>query len=166
MSKRAPPWLGIAGAALACLAGLAMLGVGAMTFKNAADARSSAATLYEARLQVTKTQNQMGESNLEEAVKGAQTANATAVRVRGITERIARLLHATRLDAAAIGASSRRGAATVVATRRQTDTAARALAAISAYQRSASISTARTNRALIRILRALRETNEEFRRPR
>ncbi len=164
--KRSLPWLGLAGAALACLIGVAMMGVGAMTFKNAGDARRSAATLYEARLQVTKTQNQMGESDLDEAVAGANTANKSAERVRQITERIADLLHVTRQDAAAIGASSRRGAATVLATRRQSDTAAQALAAIAAYQRSATTSTAKTNRALVRILRALRETNEEFRRPR
>ena len=164
--RRALPWLQLTGAALACLIGLALLGVGATTFTNASGARRSAATLYEARLQVTKTQEQMGESNLDEAVEGAETANASALRVRRITEQIADLLHATRVDAAAIGASSRRGAATVVATRRQAETAAQALAAISAYQRSATASTARTNRALIRILRALRETNEDFRRPR
>lgn len=164
--NRALPRLQLTGAALACLLGLAMFGVGATTFNNAADARRSAATLYEARLQVAKTQEQMGESNLDDAVEGANTANATALRVREITERIADLLHATRVDAAAIGASSRRGAATVVATRRQAETASQALAAISAYQRSATTSTARTNRALVRILRALRETNEDFRRPR
>lgn len=162
---RALPWLGLVAAALAGLAGLALFGVGAMTFTNAADARRSAATLYEARLQVTRTQNQMGESNLDDAVTGAETANASAARVQQITERIADLLHSTRRDAAAIGASSRRGAASVAATRQQSEAAARALAAISAYQRSATASTTKTNRALVRILRALRETNEEFRRP-
>ena len=161
--RRALPWLGLAGAALACVIGVALLGVGATTFKSAADARRSAATLYEARLQVTKTQEQMGESDLMSAVEGARSANATAGKVRNITQQIAALLHETRIDAAAIGRSSRRGAATVVATRRQTEAAARALGAISAYQRSASSSAARSNRALVRILRALRETNEEFR---
>ena len=160
---RALPWLGLTAAALACAAGIAMLGIGATTFKGAADARRSAATLYEARLQVTETQQQMGESDLQSALEGARSANATATEVQDITERIADLLHETRRDAAAIGRSSRRGAATVVATRRQTDAAAQALTAISAYQRSASDSTASTNRALVRILRALRETNEEFR---
>ena len=164
--KRALPWLRLTGAALACLMGLGMLAVGASTFKKAADARRYPATMYEARLQVTRTQEQMGESNLDDAVKGAKTANASAARVRGITEQIADRLHEARVDAAAIGASSRRGAATVVATRRQTETAAEALAAISAYQRSATASTVRTNRALERILRALRETNEDFQGPR
>ncbi len=164
--RRALPWLQLTGAALACAIGLAMFGVGATTFKNAADARRSAATLHEARLQVAETQEQMGDSNLDEAVEGAENANASALRVKDITEQIADLLHVTRVDAAAIGASSRRGAATVVATRRQAETAAEALAAISAYQRSATASTVRTNQALVRILRALRETNEDFRRPR
>jgi signal transduction histidine kinase len=129
---------------------------------NANGARNSAARLYEARQQVARTQEQVGGSNLHDAVAAARNANGSAERVQTITERIAALMDATRRQAASIGSTSRRGVRTVVLTRRQAQAAADALAAISSYQRSASRSAAISNRALRRILRALRRTNNGF----
>lgn len=156
------PYLGALGAAAICVGGIAMTAVGAVSLKSASDARSSAQALYEARLEVARAQDQIGGSDLDEAVAGARDANASALSVRKVTRRIADLLHATRLDAEVIGRSSRRGVATVVSARRQAEAAARTLAAISTYQRSSSASTSETNRALARILRALRDTNDSF----
>ena len=160
--KRTLPYLGVTGAALLCVTGVAMAAIGATSLGSASGARHSAKALYEARLQVAEAQEQVGGSDLEDAVQGAREANASALAVKTITARIAALLHATRDDAEVIGRSSQRGVSTVVATRQQTEAAARALAAISAYQRSATKSAITTNRALRRILHALRETNESF----
>lgn len=155
-------YLGLGGAACVCVAGVAMAVVGATSLSSASDARRSAQALLDARLEVARAQEQLGTSDLDEAVDGARDANASALGVKRITRRIADLLHATRLDAEEIGRSSRRGVATVVGARRQAEAAARSLSAISTYQRSSSAATRRTNVALVRILRALRETNESF----
>ena len=155
-------YLGLGGAAVVCIAGIAIAIVGATSLSSASDARRSAQALYDARLEVARAQGQIGSSDLEEAVAGAREANSSALGVKRITRRIADLLHATRLDAAEIGRSSRRGVSTVVSARKQAEAAARSLSAISTYQRSSSSATRRTNAALVRILRALRETNDSF----
>lgn len=156
------PNLALVGAVAACVASVGMVAIAASSFKTASDARDSAATLYQTRLEVARAQDRIAGSDLQSAVAGAREANATAVEVKRVTEKIARLLHSTRNQAKAIGAASRRGAGSVTATRRQAVAAAGHLAAISAYQRSASRSAVISNRALARILRALREMNRSF----
>ena len=164
--KKALPYFAVVGAALVCIAGLAMSGVAVTALGSASDARQSAQALYEARAEVARLQEGVGGSNLDEAVAGAQEANRSAITVREITRRIAELLHETRLDAEIIGRSSQRGVSAVTAARRQAVAAADSVNAISAYQRASASSTRRTNGALLRILRALRETNESFGGPR
>ena len=58
--------------------------------------------------------------------------------------------------------ASRRGVRNVVLTQRQTEAVADILAVVAGYQQAATGFADDTNAALIRVLRALRRTNEEF----
>ena len=127
------------------LAGLVALGSVA-TFVASADAAASAETALE------------GAGRL----LAARSANATAVRVGRLTDRIARLLESIDAEASGVARSSRRGVSSTTYARRQTETAARVLAAISAYQGNSTTFACTNLRALRRVLRALRRTNESF----
>ena len=153
-----PPFL----AGLLALAGIGVAGVGAVSRSSAVEARDGAFRLYVARLEVAKAQERLGESDIEEAEESATRANAIAVRVGDVVERIVKLLDPTVETARDTIASARGGARGATITKRQTEVAARLLGALSGYQTDASHFASLTNGALQRILRALRRTNEDF----
>ncbi|MGH2734156.1 MAG: hypothetical protein ACRDKZ_01140, partial [Actinomycetota bacterium] len=132
------------------------------TQSRASDSVRDALDLYAARLEVAQAQKALGGSDLDDAVDAAGDANRIARRVGRLTRRIvATLVPAGRTARSTVGLA-RRGTQVVVATRRQSAIATGSLGAISGYQRAASRSNKVTNRALQRILVALRRTNEEF----
>jgi hypothetical protein len=126
------------------------------------DALEGAGRLLAARRDVADAERLLGDSNLDDALISARSANATAVRVGRITDRIARLLESTDAAASGVARSSRQGVSSTTSARRQTETAERVLAAISAYQGNATTLASTNLRALRRVLRALRRTNQSF----
>jgi hypothetical protein len=145
------------------------LAVSAVTLVVAVQAKTQAHStldqahrLYEARLQVAQAQKDLGNSDLDTAVDSAGKANATAERVKAITTEIADLLGAADIAAAATSKTSRASVKNVALTRKQTVATSNVLAAIAGYQRVATRFATETNRALVRILRAVRKTNESF----
>ena len=149
------------GAALLALIGIAAVAVAFRSKAQAQDSLESALQLREARIDVAEAQEALGGSDIDDAVASGEEANAVALRVGERTERIAALLEPMERSAARSVSESRRGIRGAVAARRQTEIAADVLAALAAYQRAASDNASITNRALRRILVALRETNED-----
>jgi predicted ATPase len=158
---------GRAVAALVASLLVAALGLGStvVAFRSKAQAHSSleqALDLREARLQVARAQRALGSSDIEDAARSGARANEVALRVGEQTDRIAALLRPLRAAAVRTTSAGRRGIRGTVATRRQTEVAADVLEALAAYQHEASANATATNRALKRILAALRKTNREF----
>jgi ABC-type transporter Mla subunit MlaD len=136
--------------------------VSAGTKVQASGTLDGARRLYAARLDVAAAEEALGGSDLEDALKSAKEANATAARVRSVTTEIADLLASAEQAATATSETSEEAVRTVSLTRRQTSATADLLALIAGYQTSATRFADDTNRALQRILRALRKTNESF----
>ncbi|HYN36383.1 MAG TPA: hypothetical protein VEV82_05355, partial [Actinomycetota bacterium] len=89
-------------------------------------------------------------------------ANAVALKVGQQIDRIAKLLGPLQASATRSTAQGRKGIRGAVAARRQTRVAADVLEALAGYQRKASENAVKTNRALRRILVALKKTNRNF----
>ena len=155
-------WIGVALAAvlLAGSAGMFFVALGARS--DAGDTLDGARLLYAARLDVAEAERQLGNSDLDEAVQSARSANSVAIEVGRATSKIVGLLRDTDDAAASIADAARRGTRGAVFTRRQTEIVGEALGAIAGYQRAASRFSKDTNRSLERILAALRGTNEDF----
>lgn len=156
------PGIALALSALLLAASLGSLPVAVRSRNDASAALDGAIRLRQARLDVAEAQKQLQGGNIKDALVSARAANATALRVGRVTRRILELLRPTATDARAVISSARRGAQRALAARQQTDVAADALVAVANYQHQASRHSGTTNRALRRILRALRETNREF----
>ncbi len=118
--------------------------------------------LYEARLRVAEAQDALGETDIEDALAGARSANEAAERVHAVTKNIAASLEPTTSTARVIARAAARGLRGARFARRQTELASQLLAAISSYQSAARGYSIATNRALEDILDALRRTNENF----
>ena len=116
-------------------------------------------TLYSARLHVETAQAALGDTDIKDALIGARKANQAAARVALVTRRIVRLLRPMTRTADVIAVSARSGLRGARFARRQTEVAAQLLGAISGYQSAAGRYAQSTNRALERILEALRRTN-------
>ncbi|MGH2755512.1 MAG: hypothetical protein ACRDLB_13925 [Actinomycetota bacterium] len=155
-------WIGVALSALVLLGSIGMFAVSLGARSDSNETLEGARSLRRARLAVAEAERALGNSDLGEAVTAARSANRVALKVGDATSRIVRLLRETDKAAATIAASARRGTRGAVFTRRQTEIVGDALGAIAGYQRAASRFTGDTNRALRRILAALRKTNEEF----
>jgi hypothetical protein len=160
--KRALPWLGVALSALLALASAAAFAASVGASKDAHAALQGAERLYQARLAVADSQKQLGESSIDDAIASAEKANATAERVGAVTEKIAALLADTDDIADAITAASDKGLASTSFVRRQSGIARDILATIAAYQQRATRYASINNKALARILKALRATNDDF----
>jgi conjugal transfer/entry exclusion protein len=146
---------------------MALIAAGAVvvasgTEHDAGKALEGSTKLYRARLDVARAEEELGTSDFAKAIATANEANASAVKVGAVTKRIVQLLDGTRSAADDITAATERGANTVEFTRRQTALAAGILEAISGYQSSATRYASVSNKALERILRALRATNRSF----
>ena len=155
-------WIGVVAAALALAGSLGMLAVATQTRSDAGDSLDGARALYAARLHVSEAQKELGNSDLSDAVRSARSANAVAIEVGEATSKIVALLEDTDDAAGDIARAARRGTQGAVFTRRQSEIVGDALGAIAGYQSAASTFSEETNRALQRILVALRKTNEEF----
>ena len=155
-------WIGVVAASLALAGSLGMLAVAIQTRSDAGESLDGARALYAARLQVAEAQKELGSSDLSDAVRSARSANAVAIEVGEATSKIVALLEDTDDAAGDIARAARRGTQGAVFTRRQSEIVGDALGAIAGYQSAASTFSEKTNRALQRILVALRKTNEEF----
>jgi hypothetical protein len=148
-------------AAFALAGTVAMFAVALQTRSQAGESLDGARALHAARLDVAEAQEALGEGDLSDAVASARSANEVALEVGKATSKIVDLLETTDDAAAEIARAARRGARGAVFTRRQSEIVGDALGAIAGYQSAASGSSEETNRALRRILIALRRTNEE-----
>lgn len=160
--RRAAPWVGVLGAALALLLALGLTFVAVSAQRTASGSLDSAHRLFEAREAVAEAQAQLGDTDLKEGIEAGRKANAIALRVRRVTARIVRLLEPTERATRATVASARRGAQGAIVTRRDTAAAAEIIAAVNGYQKAATRYATQTNGALRRILTALRKTNRAF----
>jgi hypothetical protein len=149
------------GSALLAVIGVAAVAVAFQSKGQAQDSLESALRLRQARIDVAEAQEALGGSDIDDAVASGEEANAVALRVGERTDRIAALLEPMQDSAARSVSEGRRGIRGAVAARRQTEIAADVLAALAAYQRAAGENASITNKALRRILIALRETNED-----
>ena len=161
-ARRAASWVGIALAGLVTIGSIGTLTLALGTHADATASLERARRLEDAQEAVARAEAQLGESDLQTAVATAERANATALEVKSLIERMVRLLAPTRETAGSIVASARSGTSNVVYAHRQTELAAQLLGAIAGYQGSATESARKSNRALERILAALRETNRSF----
>lgn len=159
MTRRSLPWVG---ALLSISLGGTMLAIGLSSKIDAGRTLARAERLHQAQLDVAEAEAALGNSDLSDAVESARRANATAVEVGRVTQQMADQLVKTRSTVEAMLAASERGAGSAVFARRQTEVASDILATIAGYQGAAERYSGITNRALERVLRALRKTNESF----
>ena len=153
-------------ALVACLL-VAGMGMGAtvVAYNSKNQAQSSLAQarrLREARLEVARAQKALGSSDINDAARSGNRANAVALRVGQQIDRIAQLLGPLQASATRTTTQGRRGIRGTIAARRQTRVAADVLEALAGYQAEASENAVKTNRALRRILVALKKTNRNF----
>lgn len=153
-------------ALVACLL-VAGMGLGAtiVAYNSKSQAQTSleqARRLRDARLDVARAQRALGSSDINDAARSGDRANAVALKVGQQIDRIAKLLGPLQASATRSTAQGRKGIRGAVAARRQTRVAADVLEALAGYQRKASENAVKTNRALRRILVALKKTNRNF----
>jgi hypothetical protein len=156
------PWVGVVVSALLALGSLGAFVASIGAARDSHSALEGAEGLYQARLDVAEAQKKLGGNSIGDALISARKANATAETVGVITTRIARLLGSTEAVADAISTASRRGISSTSFVRRQSGVARDILATIAAYQARATGYAAINNRALQKILKALRATNDDF----
>lgn len=149
------------GSALLAVVALGAVVVAFRSKSQAQESLQSALRLREARIDVAEAQKALGESDIGDAVVAGREANEVALRVGDQTDRIAALLEPMQDSAERSVTEGRKGIRGAVAARRQTHVAAQVLEALAGYQRAATDNALVTNRALRRILEALRETNED-----
>jgi hypothetical protein len=160
--KRWWKWIGLAVASVLTVAAFGALAVATQSKSQAHSSLIDAIRLREARLDVARAQKALGGSNIEDAARSGRKANAVALRVGTLTERIVNLLTPLSGSTKEAVTQGRRGIRNSVVARKETKAAAAILGAISGYQRAAVDDAGLTNRALRRILAALRETNESI----
>lgn len=154
--------LGLIGSAIALATGIALFVVAAGGRSDAHGTLATTERLHEAQLAVAEAEADLGGTDLGDAILAARRANQAAVRVGHVTARIVKLLHRSEATVGAMLQASERGASGAIFARDQTRIAASILAAINSYQAAAERYSGVTNRALERVLRALRETNRSF----
>jgi hypothetical protein len=160
--KRWWKWIGLAVASVLMVAAFGALVVATQSKSRAQSSLVDAIRLREARLDVARAQKALGGSNIKDAGRSGRRANAVALRVGVLTERIVDLLTPLSGSTKEAVNQGRRGIRNSVVARKETKTAAAILGAIAGYQRAAVDDADLTNRALRRILAALRETNESI----
>lgn len=160
--NRAWRWVGLFLSALLAVASFGMLAVAAQSKSQAHGSLQDAEQLLQARMDVAEAQEALGSSDIGDAVESGQRANAIALRVGALTERVVKLLTPLGASTKESVKQGRRGIRNSVVARRQTKVVAGILGAIAGYQEAAVEDADVTNRSLRRILRALRETNESI----
>lgn len=160
--RRLLPWVGVMASGVLALGSVAALGVAMLEQGAAREALLGSVRAREAELSVVKAQRELSGTDVSDALASIRSANEAAERVAALTGRLVESLEVTLEETGRSVEASREAAAGTVQARRETDLAAELLAAIAGYQGSAAGSADRTNAALRRILRALRETNREL----
>ena len=130
--------------------------------RQAARSADDALRLRAAQVEVARAQRTVGSGDIEGAIGSIRRANTIAVRIDRLTSQILGLLSPTARSVAGTISLARRAARNAAQSRRLTQAVSGALAAIAAYQQSASSYGRITNRALRKILLALRRTNRSF----
>ena len=156
-------WGGLVLSALLAAASFGIVAVATQSKSQAQESLRDAIRLHEARLDVARAERALGGSDIGDAVESGQRANAIAVRVGVLTDRVIDVLTPLSGSTKEAVAQGRRSIKNSVIARRQTRVAAEILGAIAGYQRTAIVDADLTNEALRRILKALRETNESIR---
>jgi len=151
-------WIGVAVAASVALSGLGAAAVAGQTLTT----QRAAARLRETRLGLVDAQNALGDSDLEEAVAGAEGANEAALEVKASTSLLLRRLQGLANDVDGLTATSAASGKSLDLTRERMRLATQLLEAVNSEQQAASDATSYTTRYLRRILVALRETNRSF----
>jgi len=155
-------WIGVVVAASVALSGLGAAAVARQTLTQAETTQQGAARLREARLGLVDAQDALGNSDLEDAVAGAEGANKAALEVKASTSLLLRTLQGLANDVDGLTATSAASGKSLDLTRERMRLAAQLLEAVSSEQQAASDATSYTTRYLRRILAALRETNRSF----
>ena len=160
--RTASRWVALFVCALLAVASFGALAVATRSKSQAHSSLEDAIRLRQARIHVAEAQRALGGSDIGDAVRSANEANEIALRVGSLTKRVVTLLAPLSGTTKEAVEQGRRGVRNSVVAKRQTKVAADILGAIAGYQRSAVENADLTNKALRRILRALRETNESF----
>jgi hypothetical protein len=155
-------WAALVLGSVLLVASFGALAIATQSKSQAHSSLQDATRLYQARLDVARAQKALGGSDIGDAVRSANDANETALRVGALTKRVIRLLQPLTNSTEEAVKQGRRGIRSSVVARRQTKVAAQILGAIAGYQKAAVDNSDLTNKALRRILVALRETNESF----
>lgn len=160
--RRALSWISVAVSGALTLGFGAGLGVAVLERDAAEGALRDSLRARAAEVAVVKAQGRLTGTDVGEALTSIRQANQAAGRVAALTRSLAASLEATVGETTGAVEASREGAGRTTAALRETEAVSGLLAAIAGYQASASDSADETNRALRRILRALRETNREL----
>ena len=156
------PLIALILSALVAAASLGAVAVAGMTFRQADRALTSAQRLRETRLDLANAQKALGDTDLGQAVEGAEAANEIAERLQRSTARMLPLLASAEREGRAVSATTERTARQLKSIVGRTALASRILRVLAREQTGSSRSAAHTNDFLRRILAALRETNRSF----
>jgi hypothetical protein len=148
--------------AIVCAASIGAVAVAGMTYRQATTAFSSAEELRATRLELTQAQQQVGSSDLSDALAGAVAANEVAQRLRRSTARMIPLLRSADTAGAGTVEATKRTAAALRTIIRRARPASRVLRIIAREQSRSSQAAHVTNSFLRRILTALKKTNRSF----
>lgn len=159
---RIPGWLGVVVAAFLALSGLGAAAIARQTLSQAETTQQGAARLRETRLGLVEAQNALGDTNLEDAVAGAEGANEAALEVKASTALLLQRLRGLAEDVEQLTSTSASSGQSLELTRERMHLATQLLEAVRSEQQAASDATSYTTRSLRRILTALRETNRSF----
>lgn len=160
--RRVLSWISVMVSGAVTLGFGAGLGVAVLERDAAEGALHDSLRARAAEVSVVKAQGRLTGTDVGEALTAIRQANQAAGRVATLTRSLAASLEATVGETTGAVEASREGAGRTTAALRETEAVAELLAAIAGYQASASSSADETNKALRRILRALRETNREL----
>jgi hypothetical protein len=148
--------------AVLCVAGIGSFFMAAGTLLQANDALEGAENIRASQLRLVEAQKALGGSNLEEALTGAEAANAAAEDVRTTTEKIIPLLRAAERGSGSVTSVSRETGRRVASLEIRAALATKLLRALAGEQDSSAEAGVITNGFLRRVLRALKETNQSF----
>ena len=160
--RRVLVWVAVFVSAGLAASGVVAYTIAQQTHAQAETTRDGAIRLRQARLDLVKAQDALGESDLEAAVEGAERANATAQRVRTNTSRLLARLRSLAADVDEVNDTSVASGESLDLTRNRMRLTASLLRAVRGEQQAASDATVYSQRFLRRILAALRETNRSL----
>ena len=156
------PLIALILSALVAAASLGAVTVAGMTFRQADRALTSAQRLRETRLDLADAQKALGNSDLGQAVEGAEAANEIAKRLQRSTARMLPLLASAEREGRTVSATTERTAGRLESIVGRTTIASEILRVLARQQSGSARSAEMTNDFLRRILAALKRTNRSF----